>query len=458
MMTKAIVFKGVLLGLAVWSLGSLATARADLLDGQDFAASDSTEALMTFKHRVEFTLPAGKKVSEDVARSKISSQLNHLFGPMSVARFKAVPKGNEDITNVSVSRKRGTQRTYIAEYSYRGMIDLQNGAGPTYEIILPINPDRVYYSGIVTRGDGQKQNVCTDEHYQSREDFWYFWNPAKSGCTLRSGEHYDVVVAEVKRVPNTKQTYPEYARLVDSSGTIRIDILMGMNDPAELKNPMVSQDVNARNYRAIRNALMNQMGFSGRVLERGEIRSRSGSARALPYVEEFVLQTPKAKVLVNLFFGQSGMDEPNTAFHYFYKDAVENASVMMYDGHSGLGANLDLEDIESTQDFEVKLPKNKYQIYYFNSCSSYSYYNTVYFARKKSKTDPKGTRNLDILTNGLATYFSVMGETDLVLVQAIVDWASNKTPATYQQIATEIDSGNLFGVNGDEDNPVSISQ
>jgi hypothetical protein len=125
---------------------------------------------------------------------------------------------------------------------------------------------------------------------------------------------------------------------------------------------------------------------------------------------------------------------------------------MMYDGHSGLGGHLDLDSIQSNEGFQINPAKDRYQIYFFNSCTSYSYYNTMYFDRKKSATDPKGTKNLDIFTNGLETYFSVMHTTNMALVSAIETWAATGRKASYQSLASQIDSDNLFGVNGDEDN------
>jgi hypothetical protein len=77
----------------------------------------------------------------------------------------------------------------------------------------------------------------------------------------------------------------------------------------------------------------------------------------------------------------------------------------------------------------------------------------MFFEQKKSVLDPKGTLNLDILTNGLATYFSVLEDSSLALVTAIEYWVSGKAVISYQQLAQKIDSGNLFGINGDEDNP-----
>jgi hypothetical protein len=74
-----------------------------------------------------------------------------------------------------------------------------------------------------------------------------------------------------------------------------------------------------------------------------------------------------------------------------YLDAWRNADVFIYSGHSHLGSGpLDPTNFR-TSDFP-----NRYQIMMVNSCVSYNYYNTGFQA-----LHPGGTRNLDMVVNGL---------------------------------------------------------
>lgn len=227
-----------------------------------------------------------------------------------------------------------------------------------------------------------------------------------------------------------------------------------MDDPESTSHdPRMSRDENADTYRDLRTNLL-RMGYQSSLWTHAQIAELIDSrARRLPFVEEFVKRTPRATLVIRAFFGPTGINEDSRAFHYFFKDAIENASVMIYDGHSGLGGHLDLPSIEDENGFRVRPNPNRYQIYFFNSCSSYSYYNSMFFGRKRSTRDPRGTRNLDILTNGLATYFNVTHDTNVALISAIDAWANGKARVSYQEFARQIDSDNLFGVNGDEDNP-----
>ena len=422
----------------------------NLPPGLEFTAKRSSEAVLSFEHRVEFK--SASTPTPALAREKINAQLLHLFGPMSAAPALAVPKGDEKVTRISVAPKSGQPGTFSASYHYQGTIDLEAGPEETYEVLLPVNPDTIYKEGILLRRNTETY-PCTDAHYDGEGDFWYFWNPSNPGCPLREGVHFDKVKGRIRRLPSATSTYPEYERLAGPDGVIRISLLFGMDDPTNLKLPLASTDINAENFRETRTSLL-RMGYHETVWTKDRIRALLPPRTSPhPYVADYELQTPKGRIVITLFFGPSGIDERSRAFHYFFKDAVENSSVLIYDGHSGLGGHLDLKSIEETEGFKLKPHPDRYQILFFNSCTSYTYYNSMFFDRKRSAADPRGTKNLDVLTNGLATQFDVMHETNMALIKAIQGWATGRPRVSYQALAAAIDSDNLFAVNGDEDNP-----
>ncbi|MEK6580420.1 MAG: hypothetical protein AABZ55_14435, partial [Bdellovibrionota bacterium] len=413
-------------------------------------AKNSTEVIMTFSGEVEFKSPSTPNLSE--ARKKIEKQLDHLFGPMSFATYYSVPRGNHEVTNVKI-RSEG-RKVYHATYDYKGTIVVKNGPTTKYDVTLAINPDTIYEAGMVRRYL-KKTYPCTDHHYQSEGDFWYFWNPLQPGCPLKEGRDYKVVTTSIQRIKNTVKTFPEYSRLEASDGKIEIHLLMGMDEPDKNSHdPRKSRDINADNWREFRGHLL-QMGFTEREWSDQEIFEIVPRGTERPFVTEYSKKNATGLLVLRLFFGPSGIDEKSKAFHYFMKDAVDNASVFIYDGHSGLGGHLDLESIENAEGFKFAPNKKKYQIYFFDSCTSYTYYNTMYFDRKATSSDPKGSKNLDIMTNGLSTLFDVMSRSNLPVVKAIDAWMNHKGSVSYQDLAQEIDSRNLYGINGDEDNPTS---
>jgi hypothetical protein len=130
-------------------------------------------------------------------------------------------------------------------------------------------------------------------------------------------------------------------------------------------------------------------------------------------------------------------------FHRYLVPALEEADVLVYDGHSGLGGNLDLATLPT-----IRFNPDKYQIFFFNGCSSYPYFNGNFIEAKG------GTEMLDVITSGLPTFTHTAGPN---MVAFLDNFLEGKTQS-YQTILSELERSNgdeesyLTGVNGDEDN------
>lgn len=428
-----------------------------------YVGSNSTEAIMTFRGEVQISSPTKPTAGE--VNDAIAAQVQHLFGTMSVASAKAVPKGDFDITG-KTAPKVVSKGVWSVTYNYKDTIVLENRKpdSKTYDIVLPINPSTIYEESKVGN-----HYPCTDEHYQSEGDFWYFWNPAQFGCELVEDKpnqpgQYRVIAASVTRQPNTKISYPEYKRLVDKNNEVLTYVFFGLDEADHGHNPITSSDVNAKNFREIRDHILRQ-GYTSVKWKADRVKEFTNGAEGIaPYVEDLTKEINGVKLVLRFFFGETGITENSTAFHWFYKDALENASIMIYGGHSGLGGHLALESIEDNltnanggTKVSIRPNKSRYQIYFFDSCSSYSYYNKDYFGRKATDRDTKGTKNLDIFTNGLATLFGSMPNSTNKTIEAVetaLEYAfKGEQLVTYQTLAKAIDDDNLFGINGDEDNP-----
>lgn len=408
-----------------------------------YVGSNSTEAVMTYNGVVQFQ--SETKPTMGIAKQLIEMQVQHTIGPMSAAKFTAVPKGDHVVTNVKILSQQGT--LYKIGYSFEGRAVIENGPTTTYDLVLANDPTAIYAASFVG-----EVSPCTDSHYQSEGDFWYFWNPNQSGCKLKKDVDYTVIKANIVRYKNTAMSYPEYQNLPDINGNITIHTLFGMDDNSKGRDPLTSSDINAENYRDFRNYLLKK-GYTAKKWTLSDVKA---VAKTKNGVYPFVETISKGKISYRFFFGPSAINEDSLAFHWFYKDAIENASVMIYGGHSGLGGHLDLNSIEASLGEPIKFPKNKYQIYFFDSCTSYKYYNQSYFERKATTKDPNGSKYLDIFTNGLSTYFHVMPNSNKALAEAFdkaLGYAVSGTGfVSYQTLARQIDSDNLFGIIGDEDN------
>jgi hypothetical protein len=430
----------------LWLLASCSQTSTNLNREPDFVSRKASEAEMQFEHWVE--IRSKDKPSKSEAMAQVEEQVLHLFGPMEREENYSVPKEDHEITINKIEPSE--TNLYKIYYSYRGTIVVEKGPRKFIEVLLPNNPDTIF-----SESSSGKKNFCTDPHYQTEGDFWYFWSPTAHSdkCPLKEGEHYETIRAEIQRIANDRISYPEYHRLANKNNEVIIMVLFGMDDPSLNHDPMKSKDITAGSYRGFRNGLI-QMGFTFEDLTNEQVKKIIPKSDSAFTFEEAFKEYGDAKIRLQLFYGESGMDEKSEAFHYAYRNGIKNASVLIYDGHSGLGDHLDLSKIAKLRNFRFDFPKEKYQIFFFNSCTSYTYYNARYLQRKESaRSNKSGTKNLDLLVNGLATYFDEEQVGNLTLIRAIDLWAKNGTWTSYQTLAKRIDTENLFSVIGDEDNP-----
>jgi hypothetical protein len=415
----------------------------------------STEARIRFRAQVEYAAPEnGNEPDEDYAMRKIDEQVAFMYGSMEASRFRAGPKDDYQIWEIETERKAGEKGIYVSRYVYEGTIALESGfPSDSYDVLVPVNPDLVEEQA-TQRILWFKRNLCTHLLHPDGDAFHYYFNPTAPKCPLREGREYLRIPAAIERKWNTEKTFPEYDRLIGPDRTIRIDVLMGMDNEKRSWNGSKSRDYNGPEYREIRARLL-ERGFQIRRLSDEEsLRLVSGRPEDRPpFIEELTYWTARAPIRVRMFFGPSSVRGGNSrAFHYLFKDAIENASVMIYGGHSGLGANADIPTIEAIEGFKIQMNRSRYQIFLFNSCSSYTAYTKGFFSRKKSDTDPHGTKNLDILGTGLVSLFSHIGEMNAGLIEHLVDAIERTHVRSYQEIVAELDRDNFFSVSGDEDN------
>ncbi len=419
-------------------LGALSLAHAQ----DKYYGGKSTEATLRFvgNIRLEPGLTATQK------REAIDGQVQHLIGHFQAASFIAAYKNPGVLgQNYKVILAREVAKAGAVEVSYRfeGKVNFhrnafRNGNKATVPLNLPLDPAAIYQLGVV-RG----KNRCTDTHYDSEGDFFYFWDPDLEGCPLK-GNTTDVLRLKgtLEKLENTQATYPEYDRLYGKE-TLKASIFIGYIDKP------TARDIGAVTYRNLRDSLA-QQGLTLRE-ERKQFRMSAGGSETSSGVNnrarfEGEVQTQLGQTLkleLTLLLAETESDNSDPTFHTHLLEAYQNSDLVAYDGHSGLGGNLDLNNLP------VFSFKRNYQIFFFNGCSSYPYFNQNYFASK-----PGGSRNLEIITAGLPTLTSTSVSNMLAFLTPFL--SGHLT--SWQTIMNRIEASNgeedtyLMGVNGDEDN------
>lgn len=411
-----------------------------------FYSPTSQEAVLQYNFYVY--LKSAQEPVPAMAKRQIEKQVAFLFGSLGNRLERGVPKGDHELTVSGIVNV--PSLGWKVSYNYRGVI--QTAATQNYlRFELPLNPDEVYRNGLVSSSNGNSV-PCGDVTHPGPEYFWYFFNPHAYGCPLKEGQDFLQVEGDLHFLPATGTTYPEYQRLV-SDNSVSVHLFFGMNDPGLSRNPINSRDIGAPAYRSLRQGLL-QKGYQVHTWTASELEQYFGGRRLqYPYVEDFQKQAPSGVIMrVRLFFGPTDTYSAE-GFFKFYQQALQQASLLVYAGHSGLGEYLDLPTLQRQSGLSFAMPRDRYQVLFFNGCSSYPYYNQQYLKLKMSAQDPRGTKNLDIITNGLATLFYAITPSTTTVFSAVESWVFTGRRMSYQDMLRAADSSNLMAVNGDEDNP-----
>lgn len=360
--------------------------------------------------------------------------------------------------NKITSEKVKSDTIYRAEYSYLDEVafakSLLSKGEMKLKLRLPKNPTTIYSFGNVG-----KTNKCTDDHYNSEGDFWYFWSPYKPACPKPFMDQTILVDANMKPIKSTEITFPDYQK-IEADGLVEIVYLVGPNEKKTNEN-----DEGRQAFEKTFDLLLIGKG----ALDQGNPFLASGTTdyfKKLPDANDLrftvaekteftrTLTAERNGLKYKIYMYLIDQDEEFPLFRETLRGALQHADIVVYDGHSGLGYNLDITRL--FDDGEASLPKDKYQVYFFNACSTFAYYNQTYFDRKKTKVDPLGTKNLDIATTSIGALFSVAAATDVVFMHSLVSGAypswQNIMDTVY---AVDPDSSALTQINGDDDNPTT---
>ncbi|MFI5348511.1 MAG: hypothetical protein ACHQ2Z_03120 [Elusimicrobiota bacterium] len=331
----------------------------------------------------------------------------------------------------------------------------RHGSVRTVPLKMPYAPDAIYKIS----KNGGKKNLCTDPHYDGPGDFFYFWDPDKPDCPL-NGDDTNVLrtSGRLEKKPNTRTTYPDYDRLFsgkDGADPLKISIFFGFIDPVEkLKKPnMKYKDDAYLNMKGLEEKLGGEFGFTFNKeesqtkfrLDRNGNPMRKGGINYMRVWEKSGRYRGKTvNIRLELYLTDTASDSKDATFHQLLITALKESDVFLYDGHSGLGANLDLgmEDLEG-----VKLDPERYQIFFFNGCTTYPYFTKMYLNAKG------GGRNMQIITTGQEADTATSVDNAANFLEPFV----NLHPLSYQTILGRLDDSNgdvgntLYGVSGDEE-------
>lgn len=207
---------------------------------QKYYGNQSSEAILTFKTKTLIT--GANQASQQEIKQQIDFQIQHLMGTFQAESFlKAFPYAGVlgETYKIKNIKKRNTTQGLLVTYAFEGKVAWNKNAfknsrkNRPLPIKLPLDPNSIYELGL--KGN---INYCTDEHYNSEGDFWYFWDPDKKDCPL-ANNFSDVlrIKGNLKKLPSTRSTYPEYDKLYGANGNgenLDIHLYIGYIDEENL--------------------------------------------------------------------------------------------------------------------------------------------------------------------------------------------------------------------------------
>lgn len=324
------------------------------------------------------------------------SQFSHIFGVMHSPKLIREFGLNPDYVGgigapqlpVEFSRFRSIQQAdgaYLVSYRAKGKILLHSQVAASLdstgeiELPLPVDLENFY------------DKKCTDSHYTSFNDFWYFYDPYRRGCERFANpplaNTFKFQLGEAVNRKLDMNLRLDLLRGPNGNGkTFRIDVVHGFE--SSNSNPRDDGRLNFNEF----NAWLGRSGFQLTKMQTQRTRPMN------LWTKTIELQGGKeVNVEIRSFLVETSITARSKLFADYFKEAIENADIVFYAGHSGLGGNLDIPSLEEKAG-GFTFQKNKRQIFFFESCSSYSYYLAPFRAEKTRA-------RIDVVTNGLSSYF-----------------------------------------------------
>ncbi len=279
--------------------------------------------------------------------------------------------------------------------------------------------------------------ACSDagSHDVSSSNYWYHFRPESDACSFAAGDSVSANADVEVSAENTSGKYPEYDR-VWQDGALRVVAVFGKYEDGATSN----SDAGIRAYNEFLAAVRAGIG-SGLVTTPASLPVDPGvAAKDVTFSGKVDGRDVSITALL--------IDSPKVApasFDTRYAELTKKADLIVYNGHAGLGANV--QALANRGSFD----KGQYRILFVNGCDTLAYLDDKMNQRvaAKNSDDPKGTKYLDTLVNAMPAYFHAMPDATMALIDAL---NGPDSPQTFEAIFANIDDDQVVIASGEEDN------
>lgn len=391
-------------------------------DDKDFASNQATLLDFEFDSTLttDFTFNDNKTIE-----GQLLYTVGHLNWDNSVGRLDAL-----ELTNV----KKKELADGKTEISFHAKLPVAWGSKtnlPTkYEFSLPKD---VSEEGLTAFVDAHGHS-CIDPggHDITAGSMWYYYRPQTGGCGIKSNEVVKTTAKVTVSKLNSKAKYPEYQEVWKDNRFEAIAIFGKYEDGGG------SSDSGVRAFNSFVSTMQTQMG-AGRV--------KTTPAAITPSTLDVTFEASLAdgkQIKVTALLVDS-ITNTWDGFDDRYEGLTENADLIVYNGHAGLGQNV------RALARKGKWQKQKYQIFFMNGCDTFAYVDGSLAKQRATinSDDPSGTKYMEFVTNAMPSFFHSMSAATTTMIKGLVDF---KNPKTYEEMFKGIDRAEVVLVTGEEDN------
>jgi hypothetical protein len=300
----------------------------------------------------------------------------------------------------------------------------------SYELIVPRD------LGKSSDFERKYRTNCAEFGDDRAHDYWFAYRPKQSRCQF---DDADVLRAEAKVTAsplNTQGRYPEYHRIWEDDRFEAITIF-GKNEAGNMDSDPGTNSFN-QYIRDLRSD------FAGATLTTtpADLGDSPG-----PNTKDVTLEGrfPDGREFKVSVFLLDEMRSPWPGFTARYASLTPTADFIAYNGHAGLGGN-----IQALARMGSWVP-NKYLVFFMNGCDTFAYIDgTLAKARGGGGADdPNGTKNLEFITNAMPSFFTDNVDSTLGLFRGLI---AADAPKSYEEMLKTMPQSGVVVVNGEEDN------
>lgn len=412
----------------------------------DRTSADTSTPLFDAYHSVALdgTITAGRIIAssdrDPIITGEIREQLMYTIGQLNGLNGVADGRRTEITIGEKVARTDGRwDVTYAAKLFIAW--PREKAVPATLELVLPAGG---YYDQLDRFNDAYgadeasgKKCMAWEAHDVTMGIFWYYYRPAKPGCSLLDPMLDDVKT--VARFPvnlavsgeNTDGKSPEYGKVWED-GKLVVTAIFGKNEEGATSN----WDAGIAAYRELYQDLISTYGSPvTTTLPAGLEPDVDHDDVALTF------NVPNGVLDVRLFL-VDGIRSTRPDFQPKYNERTKVSDFVSYSGHSGLGANI--RALAGMGQFVA----GQYQIFLINGCDTFAYVDGALRDAHQVVNPTFGPNKFfDIITNAMPSYFHMNSTSNMVVIGAL-----SAKSQTYREMLAGFDQAQRANVTGEEDN------